>query len=124
MDIVKLAIVDDHKIIRDGLVAIFNNTPVIEVVGDVSSGDELLDLLQKQEVDVVLLDMHMPIKNGIQVTKEIKPLFPKVKVLINTMSELPNEIEDAVKAGVNGYLLKTSGSEELLKAIQMVAHGN
>ena len=123
MQTIKVAIVDDHKIFRDGIIATLEGVPSIQIVGDVASGDALLQLLQAQDVNVVLMDLHMPVKNGIEVTREVKAKFPDVKILINTMSELTNEIANAVAAGVNGYVLKTSGPDELIKALQMVAHG-
>jgi DNA-binding NarL/FixJ family response regulator len=124
MERVRIVIVDDHKIIRDGLIAILKDDPSISVVGGVESGDKLLELMKYIAVDLIILDMHMPFKNGAQVAREVKAQFPQVKILMNTMSELPDEIEDALSAGVNGYLLKTFGTEELVKAIQMVAYGN
>ena len=124
MSKIKLVVVDDHTIIRDGLIAIFKTVPEIEIIGDVESGDALMELLLEKEADVILLDMHMPVKNGIEVTRDIKSMYPAMKILINTMSELTEEIEGAVAAGVNGYVLKTSGSDELVRAIKMVAHGS
>ncbi|CAN5320368.1 response regulator transcription factor [soil metagenome] len=124
MSTIKLVIVDDHKIIREGLIAIFNDVPDITVVGNAESGEVLIERLNDIEVDVVLLDMHMPVKNGIDVTRELKAINPDIKILINTMSELPHEIEGAVAAGVDGYVLKTTGTDELVKAIRMVAHGS
>lgn len=124
MSKIRIVIADDHKIIREGLIAIFTEAQDIAIVGDVANGDELMLLLNEIAVDVVLLDMHMPVKNGIEVTREIKASHPRVKILINTMSELPEEIEGAVAAGVDGYVFKTTGAEELVKAIKMVAHGS
>lgn len=123
MDEIKLIIVDDHKIIREGMIAIFKSIPNITVVGDADSGEDLIERLEGIDVDVILLDMHMPIKNGIDVTREVKAKYPDIKILINTMSELPHEIEGAVAAGVDGYVLKTTGTDELVRAIWMVAQG-
>lgn len=121
---IKLVIVDDHRIIRDGLIALMKPHKEIEVVGDVESGEKLIDFLCEHEVDVILLDMHLPRKDGIEITQEVKAQFPKVKILIHTMSEIIEEIEAVVKKGANGYILKTAGSDELLSAIKLVAHGS
>lgn len=121
---IKLVIVDDHKIIRDGLKAIIKPEKDINVVGDLESGEDLMAFLESNPVDVILLDMHLPRKDGIEITKDVKALYPKAKILIHTMSELIEEIEVVVKLGVNGYILKTAGSEELISAIKLVAHGS
>jgi DNA-binding NarL/FixJ family response regulator len=121
---IKLVIVDDHKIIRDGLKAIIKPEKEINVVGDLESGEHLMAFLESNAVDVILLDMHLPRKDGIEITKDVKALYPKVKILIHTMSELIEEIEVVVKLGVNGYILKTAGSDELISAIKLVAHGS
>ncbi len=121
---IKLIIVDDHKIIRDGLRAIIKADVDINVVGDAESGDDLMVLLTTQPADVILLDMHLPRKDGIDITKDLKALYPDIKILIHTMSELIEEIETVVKLGVNGYILKTAGSDELISAIKLVAHGS
>ncbi len=121
---IKLVIVDDHKIIRDGLRAIIRPDKEIEVVADLESGDELMEYLAKNTADIILLDMHMPRKDGVDITREVKALYPKVKILIHTMSELIEEIEMVVKLGANGYILKTAGSDELITAIKLVAHGS
>lgn len=121
---VKLIIVDDHKIIRDGLKALIKPHKEIEVVADMESGDQLLEYLKDNDADVILLDMHLPRKDGIEITKELKPQYPGIKILIHTMSELIEEIEAVVKMGANGYILKTAGSDELISAIKLVAHGS
>lgn len=121
---IKLVIVDDHKIIRDGLRAIIKADKEIEVVADVESGEDLMEYLAKAPADIILLDMHLPRKDGVEITKDLKAQHPKVKILIHTMSELIEEIESVVKLGVNGYILKTAGSEELITAIKLVSHGS
>lgn len=123
-NIIRLVIVDDHKIIRDGLKALIKADNEIKVVADVESGDQLVAFLKDNEADVILLDMHLPRKDGIEITKELKPEYPNLKILIHTMSELIEEIEAVVKMGANGYILKTAGSDELISAIKLVAHGS
>lgn len=121
---IKLIIVDDHKIIRDGLRAIIRADKDIDVVADAESGEQLMEQLEQVKADVILLDMHLPRKDGIEITKELKAMYPSLKVLIHTMSELIEEIEAVVKMGANGYILKTAGSDELISAVKLVAHGS
>lgn len=121
---IKLIIVDDHKIIRDGLKAIIKSDKDIDVIADTESGEDLMEVLKTLTADVVLLDMHLPLKDGIEITKELKAQYPSIKVLIHTMSELIEDIEMVVKMGANGYILKTAGSDELITAIKLVAHGD
>ncbi len=124
MSKIKLVIVDDHKIIRDGLKALIKADQEIDVVADVESGDDLEAFLIANKADVILLDMHLPRKDGIEITKELRLKYPTLKILIHTMSELIEEIEAVVKMGANGYILKTAGSDELISAIKLVAHGS
>lgn len=121
---IKLVIVDDHKIIRDGLKAIIKSDSEIDVVADVESGDELMAFLKDGPTDIILLDMHLPRKDGIEITQELRALYPNIKILIHTMSEQIEEIEAVVKMGANGYILKTAGSDELITAIKLVSHGS
>lgn len=124
MSKIKVALVDDHHILRDGITALFENNGSIELKHSYSSGEELLRVLESRHYDVVLLDMHMPGMNGIETATEILAHFPKVKVLINTMSEVIDEVEQVVRLGAHGYILKTADYKELCAAIQVVAHGS
>lgn len=120
---IRVILTDDHKLIREGLKAIFNESSSIDVVGEASDGNELLELLQKTQADVILLDINMPGKNGIETTKELQLLHPEVKVLVLSMLDHERYVHQVMEAGASGYVLKNAGKEELTSAIQLVAAG-
>lgn len=123
MSIINVMIVDDHPMMREGIKQLLEFDGEISVVSEASDGEECLAILQKNIPDVLLLDINMPKKNGIEVLEEIKSKKIPVKVLILTVH---NEVEYLVKAvdiGVDGYILKDSESSELKKAINVVLNG-
>lgn len=123
MSIINVMIVDDHPMMREGIKQLLEFDGEISVVSEASDGEECLAILQKNIPDVLLLDINMPKKNGIEVLEEIKRKKIPVKVLILTVH---NEVEYLVKAvdiGVDGYILKDSESSELKKAINVVLNG-
>ena len=120
---VKIMIADDHSIIREGLKNLLELDGDIQVISEAVDGEDCLDKLQVVKPDVLLLDINMPKKNGLEVLKSLKSKRSKLKVLVLTVH---NEIEYLMKAvdiGVNGYVLKDSESAELKKAIFTVAEG-
>lgn len=123
MNRIKVAIVDDHKIIREGIISLFKSHPDIDIAASLPGGQALLDSLSIQEFDVILLDMHMPMMSGIETTTRVIERFPDAKILIHTMSEMVSEIEAVVKNGTRGYILKSAGTDEMTEAIKVVAHG-
>ena len=121
---IKIAIVDDHKIVRDGIKALFMNDKEMEFAGDFEGADDLFSALKQIDVDLVILDMNMPKSSGMDVAKALFKNNPDARVLIHTMSEKIEDIEQMVKVGVQGYVLKTAGRQELESAIKMVAGGS
>ena len=120
---VKLMIADDHSMIREGLKQLLELGGEFEVIAEANDGEECLQITDNLKPDVLLLDINMPKKNGIEVLEEIRKKKIPVKVLILTVH---NEIDYLVKAvdiGVDGYLLKNTGSAELKKAIKTVIKG-
>lgn len=120
---VKVILADDHVMIREGIKQLLEFDQKIEVVAQANDGIECLEKLEKTDVDVLLLDINMPRKNGLDTLSEIKRSRKKLKVLMLTVHE---EVEYLVKAtdiGVDGYILKDSGSAELKKAIYSVLEG-
>lgn len=120
---INIIIVDDHIILRDGLKAIFSVTPKYNVVGDTGSEVQLFNLLEANEVDIILLDIHLINNYGLDLAVSIKNKYPAVKVLMHTMSADEYNIQKAHKIGADGYILKSSGQSELEKAIDMVYLG-
>ena len=123
MSKIKILIADDHKMIRDGIQAMLDGKEHIEVVAEATNGKEAVQICSEQEIDVAILDITMPEMDGIEATKEISEKCPEVAVLALTMLDEDEYIRMMVKAGALGYILKSSGSEELEKAIRSVAQG-
>lgn len=116
-------IVDDHSLIREGLKQLLEFDGSIEVVGEASNGIECLEKIDSVHPEVLLLDINMPEKNGIEVLKEMKEKESPIKVLILTVHNELEYLTQAVDIGVDGYILKDSESSELKKAIQSVLDG-
>lgn len=123
MDIFKLIIADDHIIFRKGLRTILNELDEIKVVGEASNGHELLDQLKHQPADIVLMDIRMPVMDGIEATRKVTERFPDVRVIALTMHEEIGYFNQMVEAGAYGFLLKKTNRDELQKAINLVMQG-
>jgi DNA-binding NarL/FixJ family response regulator len=123
MSAIKVLIVDDHNLVREGLKAVFDQGDEVEVVGEAGSGDEALELVDKVKPDVVLMDISMPGMNGIQATKLIREKHPDAKIVMLTMLDQEGYVYEAVKAGATGYMLKNTSSDDLVHAIQTVFEG-
>ena len=119
----KIVIADDHRVVREGVAYMLSEEPDIEFVGEAGSGEELLELLDAQPVDVVLLDVRMPGMSGLDVLERVSSDMPQVRVLMLSMHDQPSYVRRAVELGAAGYLLKNTGRDELLRAIRAVADG-
>ncbi len=121
---IKIVICDDQFMVREGLKTILTNAdPEIEVVGLSGDGREALDLLSKVKADVVLMDLKMPVMNGVQATLQIKEKHPDVSVLVLTTYDADEWVYDAIRAGADGYLLKDADQSVLIAAVRDVASG-
>ncbi len=120
---IKIIICDDHQIFVEGLKALIKDSDKVTMIGEASNGEELLELEKLKDADVVLMDIFMPKINGIEATQKLKVIYPDIKVLGLTMVEEAKQISDMIKAGASGYLLKTSGRDELVQAIIKVHAG-
>lgn len=120
---VRLMIVDDHSVLREGLRFMLRNAGDVEIVSEASNGQEALDLLESTEVDVMLLDMNMPGMDGVETLKHVRESWPQVIVLILSFHDDPEYVEQALRNGAAGYLLKTVSREELVRAVQAAANG-
>ncbi len=123
MEIIKLIIADDHQIISDGLKALLKSYPEISVLGVASNGKEAVTLSQLFSPDIILMDVDMPIMNGIEATKAIKKDHPKIKIIILTMHNEAGLVKTLIAAGADSYLLKNTDQDELITAIHKVAQG-
>ncbi|MGF1670571.1 MAG: response regulator [Balneolaceae bacterium] len=120
---IQILLVDDHKIVRDGLKMMIRSHPGIEVIGEAENGREALLKLKNSEVDLVIMDINMPEMNGVEATKNISSDFPDIKVLALTMSDDDQHIRQMIQAGASGYILKSSGRNELTMAIENIMEG-
>jgi DNA-binding NarL/FixJ family response regulator len=123
VDKIRILIADDHYIVRMGLVALMSTESDMEVVAEAADGVQAVELFRKLNPDLALLDMRMPVRNGIETTREIRTAFPTAKVLILTAFDGDEEIHKALQAGAQGYVLKSSTGEKLIPAIRAVAAG-
>jgi len=119
----RLALVDDHKMFRSGLRFLLNDIPEIKVVGEASNGLEFLELAANEIIDIVLMDINMPGMNGLEATREALKLYPKLKIIVLSMHGEEEYYDQMVDAGVQGFLLKNSGVEDLTAALQAVING-
>ena len=120
---IRLAIAEDHQSLIDGIELLLEYDDDITIVGTANDGEALLKIVEKKRPTVILTDIRMPKMDGITATKKIKKLHPKIKVLAFTMFEQLEAIEQMIKAGASGYILKNSSLKEVLKAVQTVAKG-
>jgi len=120
---ISVLIVDDHPVVRDGLRGMFSGTGEFEVVGEAADGAEALTLAHRLRPDVVLMDLRMPGGGGARATARICATQPHPAVLVLTMSDDNDSVFAALRAGARGYLLKESSSEDIIRAVRSVAHG-
>jgi DNA-binding NarL/FixJ family response regulator len=116
-------VVDDHALFRAGMLAVLSAVDDIEVVGDVDSGEAALQAVARLRPQVVLMDLRMPGIGGLAATARITDLHPEVAVVVLTMSEDPDSVFAALRAGARGYLLKESGTDDVRRTIEAVARG-
>ena len=121
---IKVIIVDDHKIVLDGIASMLQSEKDIDIVHLVQNGLDLIPKLKEKEVDIVVLDVNMPEISGVELTEIIKNYFPNIKVLILSMYNKMSYIRKLIEKGVDGYVLKNKGKEELLFAIQSLYNGD
>ncbi|HEV2906336.1 MAG TPA: response regulator transcription factor [Actinomycetota bacterium] len=119
----RVMIVDDHPVTRDGLRAALGTAEDVEIVGEASSGEEAVKVVNEVEPDVVFMDVRMPGMNGIEATRAIRQGNPDTRVILFTVDESRASIAEAIQAGVSGYLLKDVGVDELVHAARLALEG-
>jgi len=120
---IQIIIVDDHKIVRDGLKAMLIGIMQIKVMADVGSGSSLFKVLEEKTPELIVLDISMPGESGIEITKKLKEKHPYIKILILTSNTDEQTLVESVKAGATGFLPKDTSREEFFEAIEKVANG-
>ncbi len=121
---IEIIIVDDQAMVREGLRMILSLHEEIKIVGEAANGKELLSLLEKTLPEVILMDIRMPVMDGLETLKIVKASYPSVKVIILTTFDEDEYIFNGLKHGADGYILKDSNSKEIIKAIKAACEGN
>ena len=120
---IKVLICDDQDLVCEGLRAILSTDPALEVVGVANDGAEAVDMVAACQPDVILMDLKMPVMNGIQATRQIRQQQPGIQILVLTTYDADEWVFDAIRAGARGYLLKDTPRERLIAAIKEAAAG-
>lgn len=120
---IRVAVVDDHHLFRKGVIGILQSSSDFEVVGEAENGREAVSLVQSTHPDVLIMDLSMPLMNGLEATRRIHELNLEVKILILTVNEEENSLFEAIKQGAQGYMIKTADPDELIHAVHSVAQG-
>jgi two-component system nitrate/nitrite response regulator NarL len=120
---IKVHIVDDHQMMLDGLKALLSGEASIQIIGESNNGKIAFDKILVTQPDVLITDISMPEMNGLELTRAVKEKFPQIKILALSMFGERNTISEMLEAGINGYILKNTGKQELLSAIKKVSEG-
>ena len=123
MEEIKIILADDHQLFRNGIRMLLEKEPLFKIIGEAADGLELMDLLKEHEPHVVLIDLSMPKKTGLEVMEECKTKHPNVKFIVLTMHSDGHYVAKSVRSGAKAYLLKNTDEEELTKAIKEVLFG-
>ncbi|RUT33283.1 response regulator transcription factor [Paenibacillus zeisoli] len=121
---IKVLLADDHQLFREGLKRILNMEEDIEVVGECSDGTQVLDCCQRFNPEIVLMDINMPLLNGVDATEKLRASLPEIKVIILSIHDDESYVFETLRKGATGYLLKDMEAESLINAIRSVAEGH
>lgn len=120
---IQVLIVDDHPIVREGLVAILEEEPDIEIVGQAEDGDAAIELFRRHQPDIVLLDLRMPRVGGVEVITTLRADYPDASIIMLTIYDTDEDIYRGLRAGAKAYLLKDTPCDEILEVIRTVCEG-
>ena len=123
MEKIRILLTDDHTLVRSGIRSLLEHEPGLSVIGEAEDGRAAVRLACKLKPDVVIMDIAMPLLNGLEATRQIKTQCPDVKVLVLSMHDNEEYIRQALEAGAMGYILKDAAAQELISAIQSVYRG-
>ncbi len=119
----KIILVDDHSLFREGIKLLVENEGYGQIIAEAENGQAFLDLMQTHQPDLVIMDIEMPVMNGLEATRQAVKMYPEIKILVLTMLNEKSNYIDLVNAGAMGFVLKTSGKQEFEKAIKAIAEG-
>jgi DNA-binding NarL/FixJ family response regulator len=122
-NVARILIADDHALVREGLRTMLSGEEGIEVIAEANDGRQALDVCRELKPDLILMDVRMPVMDGLEATRKIKAEMPKTSVMMVTMHENPDYLFEAVKAGAAGYVLKDASGERLLSAVRRTLEG-
>ncbi len=120
---IKILLADDHAVLRQGLRLILREDPTLQVVGEAANGEEAIALAVAHQPDILIADINMPDMTGLEAARRLRSLCPQTCIIVLTVSDRTEDLLEAFKAGVRGYLLKSAQSQEVLAAIHRVAEG-
>ena len=120
----RLLIIDDHEVVRSGLKRLLENNKDISHIAECASGEEAYSYLYDNEIHIIIMDISMPGKGGIEATQQIKKRYPEIKIIILSMHDNPMMVSKAISAGANAYILKNEISDNLLDALDKLIHGS
>lgn len=117
---VRIVLADDHELFRDGFKVMLRKQKEIELIGEASNGEELVQLVEKVQPDIVITDIKMPVMDGIEATRKISKEFPQIGIIAFSMFDEESLVVDMLEAGARGYLIKNAHKHEIIEAINMV----
>ncbi|MBV6748905.1 response regulator transcription factor [Pseudomonas sp.] len=120
---IRVALVDDHSLVRDGIKALLAIMPALEVVGEAESGAEALEMVKRCQPDLLLVDIGLKDMNGLELTRVLSKTYPLLKILVLSMYDNTEYVSESVRSGASGYVLKNSPSREIIAAIEAIASG-
>lgn len=121
---IRILVVDDHSVVRQGIITLLEDEEDLIIAGEASDGDEVWDMVEKVKPDVILLDLTMPRMPGLEVIRQIVPVFPSAKILVFSMHNNTDYVLSSALNGASGYLEKDTSREEMLRAIRAIAKGD
>ncbi len=120
---IRVLMVDDHQLFRQGLRLMLMRAPDIEIVGEARDGKEAIEMAQRLQPDIILMDIEMPGMNGIEASQRLKQMGHPARILMLTMKTGQEDVRRAAQSGADGYVVKNSGRDELIQSIRSLHHG-
>src|SRR4051812_4243144 len=122
-DAKRVVLCDDHEIVREAIKSRMANSPIVEIVGEAGDGRDVVDVVKELEPDVLIIDVELPKRDGIEATREVLKARPRTKVIIFTAHAQPDLLALALRAGASGYVLKSAPAEDIARAVKAVTGG-